>query len=122
MKKITITFLTIFISFGLSAQEIPQKISYQGKLLEDGNPVTGTKSITFTIGSWSETKDVQVTDGLYSATLGEMTPIPTSIFDNTSNVNLQISIAGTILTPQTEMLTKLKKLLKLKIFLLILAN
>ena len=88
------------------AQEIPQKISYQGKLLENGNPVTGTKSITFTIDTWTETHPgVQVTDGLYSVTLGETTPIPTSIFDNSSTLSLQISVAGIDLTPQTDILS-----------------
>ena len=89
---------------GLSAQEIPQKISYQGKLLENGIPVTGTKSITFTIDSWSETKSVSVNDGLYSVTLGETTPIPTSIFDNSTSVQLQIEVEGVTLSPQTNIL------------------
>ncbi len=85
------------------SQEIPQKISYQGKLLESGVPVTGTKSITFTIDTWSETHpSVQVTDGLYSVTLGETTPIPTSIFDNSSTTTLQITVAGSPLSPQTD--------------------
>jgi len=106
MKKIIFTIFGVLIFCGLFAQEIPQKISYQGKLLESGVPVTGTKSIVFTIDTWTETHPgVQVTDGLYSVTLGETTPIPTSIFDNTSSVNLQISVAGTSLTPQTEILS-----------------
>ncbi len=89
----------------LSAQEIPQKISYQGKLLENNIPVNGTKNITFTIDSWSETKSVSVNDGLYSVTLGETTPIPTSIFDNSSSVSLEITVAGTTLSPQTAILS-----------------
>jgi len=106
MKKIIFTIFGVLIFCGLFAQEIPQKISYQGKLLESGVPVTGTKSIVFTIDTWTETHpNVQVTDGLYSVTLGETTPIPTSIFDNTSSINLQISVAGTDLTPQTEILS-----------------
>lgn len=99
------TILGVVITCSLMAQEIPQKISYQGKLLESGSPVNGTKNITFTIGTWSETKTVTVTDGLYSVTLGETTPIPTSIFDNTSTVTLQINVAGTNLTPQTDILS-----------------
>jgi len=105
MKKVLFTILGALIFSGLFAQEIPQKISYQGKLLENGSPVTGTKSITFTIGTWSETKNVQISDGLYSVTLGETTLIPTSIFDNTSTVELEISVEGTTLSPQTEILS-----------------
>jgi len=37
MKKFIITVLGLLIFFGVFAQEIPQKISYQGKLLENGN-------------------------------------------------------------------------------------
>ena len=105
MKKLIFTFAGMFIFCGLFAQEIPQKISYQGKLLENGVPVNGNRAIIFTIDTWSETKSVQVTDGLYSVTLGETTPIPTSIFDNSSTLTLQINVAGTNLTPQTDILS-----------------
>ncbi|MBC8182439.1 hypothetical protein H8E88_15170 [candidate division KSB1 bacterium] len=105
MKRLIFTILGVLIYCGLSAQEIPQKISYQGKLLENGIPVTGTKSITFTIDSWSETKTVSVSDGLYSVTLGETTPIPISIFDNSTSISLQITVAGTTLSPQTDILS-----------------
>lgn len=105
MKRLIFAILGILIFCGLSAQEIPQKISYQGKLLENGIPVNETKSITFTIGTWSETKSVPVNDGLYSVTLGETTPIPTSIFDNSSSVSLEITVAGTTLSPQTDIVS-----------------
>lgn len=54
MKKFAILF-AILLSFSwLKGQEIPTRISYQGKLYEDGFAVNGTKNITFTIGSWAE--------------------------------------------------------------------
>lgn len=105
MKKLIFTISAMLISCFSFAQEIPQKISYQGKLLENNQPVTGTKSIIFTIGTWSETKNVSITDGLYSVTLGETTPIPISIFNNTSTITLQINVAGNNLTPQTDILS-----------------
>ena len=46
-----------------------------------------------------------VTKGLYSVTLGETTPIPTSIFNNSSSVSLQIKVEGTTLSPTTEILS-----------------
>ena len=97
----------MFIFCALFSQEIPQKISYQGKLLESGSPVNGTKNITFTIDTWSESHiGVVVTDGLYAVTLGETTPIPTSIFDNSSTLTLQISIdGGSPLSPLTDILS-----------------
>ncbi len=106
MKNLISTFLVLLLFCGLYSQEIPQKISYHGKLLENGQLVTGTKSITFVIGTWSEThSNVQVSDGLYSVTLGETIPIPTSVFDNTSSVTLQITVSGTKLSPQTNILS-----------------
>lgn len=107
MKKLIFTIAGMLFYCGLFAQEIPQKISYQGKLLESGSPVNGTKNINFTIDTWSESHiGVVVTDGLYSVTLGETTPIPTSIFDNTSTITLQISIdGGSPLSPQTDILS-----------------
>jgi len=106
MKRLIFAILGLLIFLGTFAQEIPQKISYQGKLFENSVPVNGTKSITFTIGSWSEThSSVQVSDGLYSVTLGETTPIPVSVFNNSSSVSLQISVESTTLSPQTEILS-----------------
>ena len=105
MKKVTLLFILMFIICIVNGQEIPQKISYQAKLLENGEPVTGTKSITFTIGTWSETQSVDIDGGIYSVTLGVTTPIPTSIFDETSSIELEISVEGTSLSPQTEILS-----------------
>jgi hypothetical protein len=105
MRKLSFTILGTLIFFGIFAQEIPQKISYQGKLLENGNPVTGTKSISFTIDTWTETQNITVANGLYSVQLGSITPIPASIFTDNANVSLQISVEGTDLSPQTEILS-----------------
>ena len=87
------------------AQTVPHKISYQGKLYENENPVTGVKSITFTIGTWTETQFVQVTGGLYSVTLGDITPIPASVFSDSDGLTLEVTIDGSTLSPATEILT-----------------
>lgn len=107
MKKLHCFITLMLITFYLSAQEIPQKISYQGKLLENGVPIDGTKKIKFIIGSWDEThSSVQVTEGLYSVTLGsDANPIPTSIFDNSTSVQLQIEVEDIALSPQTDILS-----------------
>ena len=46
MKKAILVILGILFYCGLYSQEIPQKISYQGKLFENENLVTGAKNIT----------------------------------------------------------------------------
>ncbi|HAA23145.1 MAG TPA: hypothetical protein DCP28_31900 [Cytophagales bacterium] len=76
-----------------------QKLPFQGKLLENGQAVNGTKSITFSLtdGSWTETHSVAVTDGLYSVVLGSTTPLPLDIFDYSSERDLSLSVEGEIL-------------------------
>ncbi|MBT3385932.1 MAG: hypothetical protein HN778_03450 [Prolixibacteraceae bacterium] len=105
MKKSLFIFLGLLLSYFLNAQEIPQKISYQGKLYENNSPVNEIKSITFTIGSWTETHSVQITNGLYSVQLGSKTPIPVSTFNNSVNVDMQIAVGGNNLSPQTDILS-----------------
>ncbi len=105
MRKIILAILVVFGFSNLFSQEIPQKISYQGKLLENGSPVTGTKSITFTIDTWTETQNVQITNGLYSVNLGENNAIPIDIFNDSAMLTLQISIEGTNLSPTTYLLS-----------------
>ncbi len=109
MEKLTIKLcvglLAIFLTHCLqiaNAQSIPQKISFQGKLLESGNPVTGNRNFGFSISSsgWSEThSNVPVTNGLYSVVLGETTPIPVSVFNDNTSAVLQITVDGTLLSP-----------------------
>lgn len=103
-KAIFGTFLLLAIfSTTLFSQEIPQKISFQGKLLENGVPVNGNKPISFTIGTWTEYHpSVEINDGLYSVVLGSVNPIPISIFNTTSSIELQIEVDGEILSPNTQ--------------------
>ncbi|MCD4665349.1 MAG: hypothetical protein K8R68_08755, partial [Bacteroidales bacterium] len=105
MKKLNCLLFLMIVSLLLSAQEIPLKISYQGKLFESGIPVNGTKSITFTIGSWSETQSKEINDGLYSVTLGDVNPIPSSLFDENPSLELEIEVEGTLLETNTEILS-----------------
>nr|NQU91975.1 hypothetical protein [Bacteroidota bacterium] len=107
MKKISCLILVVALSFAMLAQEIPLKISYQGKLLESGVPVNEPKDITFTIGtSWTETHDnVAIEAGLYSVILGDNTPIPVELFDNSSTLELGIEIDGVTLSGNIEILS-----------------
>ena len=105
MKKILIVFSLMLVVWCLTAQEIPQMISFQGKLLEDGQPVNATKEITFTIGEWSETHDVPISDGIYSVTLGSINPIPIDLFADNPTAVLNIEIEDVALEPNTEILS-----------------
>ncbi len=75
------------------------QMNFQGKLYENDNPVNGNKSFTFTIStpdiSWTETHlDVEITEGLYSITLGSINPLPTNLFAEQASVPMTIEVDG----------------------------
>ena len=82
--------LILSISFFAWAADGNKTIGYQGKLLNaSGEPVSGTVNIVFTIygtaaGStvlWTETQNgVTVDNGIFSAQLGKLNPIESSLF------------------------------------------
>ncbi len=84
-------------------------INYQGTLLSGGSPVTGTVSMTFTIYNesssgtaiWTETRNVQVTDGLFTVMLGESTPLWNKVASFQNQLYLGVKPGGgTELTPR----------------------
>ncbi len=99
MKNLFASFL-----FLLSITVFSQKIPFQGRLLDDGRPFNGTTSIDFSIDSppWSESfANVAVVDGYYAVVLGETTPLPDTLFFESPEVLLNISVNGQALTPIT---------------------
>lgn len=89
--------------------ELTPVIGYQGRLLEDGAPVTGVKSMTFklynaaTSGTqiWSEAKNVGVSNGMFNTMLGDTNPFTEAIRANmTQNLWLEVIVAGTTLPRQ----------------------
>jgi hypothetical protein len=107
MKKLNCLLIFMAFSLLLSAQEIPLKISYQGKLFDSGIPVNDTKKIKFMIGSsWEEThENVEIVGGLYSVTLGSINPIPYTLFDDNPSLQLEIKVGETTLSPNTDILS-----------------
>jgi hypothetical protein len=84
------------------AQSIPQRISFQGKLMESDQPFTGTKDLVFSFNgtAWTEThNNVSISNGLYSVVLGESSPIPVSVFNEHSSAVLHITVNGAALSP-----------------------
>jgi hypothetical protein len=102
-----------FVAASSLQAEIPQKINYQGKLIDSvtGEPEAGTKDMTFRIYDdpnagtllWSESQAVQVgSAGVFSAVLGSITPIDAA-FDGP--VWLEVEAGGEILSPRREMVS-----------------
>ena len=102
MRKI-ITLVCITLIFSLKGWS-QNTMSFQGKLIEDGVPGSGIKQFVFSIPSlnpaWTETHALDVVDGLYSVTMGSITPLP-QLFDGVGDRELQISVDGNALTPVT---------------------
>ncbi len=128
-KPFLIIMLTLILAFSLSseprilAQEtapesnsttaieavITPVMSYQGRLLEAGAPVSGIRSMIFTLYNastagtlvWSETQSVTVTNGLFQVALGSVTPFSEAVVGQMDqNLWLEINVGGNILPRQ----------------------
>jgi hypothetical protein len=84
-------------------------MSYQGRLVEGGTPVTGPRSMTFSLYTastagtliWSEVQSVTVTNGLFQVALGSVTPFSEAALGQMyQNLWLEINVGGTILPRQ----------------------
>jgi len=89
-KKLLFSGMLILILVIITNAQVPQLINYQAILTDaDENPITGTRSIRFSIYDaetdgtelWTETQEIQIEDGLLSVLLGSINPIPYSVFE-----------------------------------------
>lgn len=74
----------------LAQSEVPPNITFQGLLSDSsGTPIDGSETVMFTIyrdavtatASWSETQVVDFANGVFNVYLGDVAPIPDSIFN-----------------------------------------
>ncbi len=99
MKKIIILVILVTFSLSLNAQadsrsnNVPNLIGFQGRLSDDiGDAINETVNITFSLydvevggtALWSETQAVDVTEGLFNVTLGNITPLDEDDFNSAS--------------------------------------
>ncbi len=115
MKKISL-ILFIFLNF-ISAElycAVPLKINYQGKIEDDGTPVTGSKTFEFRIYDassggnllWtSSSQNLDIVDGMFSTVLSAGTPnaISTATFSGPRYLEIRINLE--ILTPREEIVS-----------------
>src|SRR5512145_3473772 len=90
------------------AQSVPSVINYQGHLLDQsGNPVNGNVTMVFSIfdaatgdtALYSETQTVAVHDGVFHELIGNVTPIPQTLFDTVPPAGfLEITVNGSTLS------------------------
>lgn len=85
----------------------PPLIGYQGRLLENGTPVTGNRTMTFKLfhsqgaAIWEETKSIMVTNGLFQTDLGDTTPFPfATINEMDHNLWLEVTVGSNTMPRQ----------------------
>lgn len=105
------------------AQGVPQRVNFQGKLLDTANvPRNGTFSFTFRVcdslaGScagacavgnpclWTETQaGISVTNGVFAVQLGAATAIPSGVFSGTDRY-LEIQVGAEVGSPRERLVT-----------------
>lgn len=102
MKKIFYFVPTLLVTLLWLQVVNAQRIPFQGRLFENGEPITGTVNLVFGITelSWTEThNNVVVSDGLYSVELGATSPVPSTLFFGVESRMLSVSVNGTQLDP-----------------------
>ena len=94
----------------------PPMLAYQGRMVEAGLPVTGSRDFTFALLDaanaelWnSGLQSLPVTNGLYSALLGGtgMPPIPTSVLAK-AHLKLRVTVGGALMTPDVDLVAALQ--------------
>lgn len=103
----------IFAIALLASSASADLVSYQGRLTApNGLPVADSAyAVTFAIypdstgGSslWQETAPVVTHSGLFVHLLGDVNPLPSSLFADHASLFLQLSLAGETLTPRTRL-------------------
>ena len=108
-KAIVLALGICFLIATPALSDAPPNITYQGRLLENGSPVTTPTSVTFELfenqsgGSvlWTDTQSVTPnSDGIYTVALGSgASPLPTDY----DTLWLQVTVAGTTLSPRQQL-------------------
>ncbi|MFH1429816.1 MAG: hypothetical protein ABIH39_08770 [Candidatus Margulisiibacteriota bacterium] len=111
MKRIILGGLLIML-VGVAAIAVPNSISYQGRLMENGVLVTGAKEFDFAIydaltggaSLWSvDDVSVECRQGIYSVELGDVgNPVTPGILAGGS-AYLQITVGSDVLSPRIKL-------------------
>ncbi len=125
MKRNVIWMSSMIVALGFSQSAYqnqgndiflaPRLVNYQGFLTDTlGNPVTNPSlSMVFSIWNasaagtqkWTETQSIAVEKGIFHVLLGNITPIPDTVFTASTTRYLQISVGGSPLTPRTRIVS-----------------
>lgn len=96
----------VLLAASVASAAVPPVIPFQGRITAtDGSgPLNGAHTVIFTlyrtaVGAtadvvYAETQNVAFTDGAFSVSIGAMSPLMTSIFQNNSELHLGVHIGG----------------------------
>ncbi|HEX7319905.1 MAG TPA: hypothetical protein VF399_06070 [bacterium] len=122
-KLMIISIISVILAFSQTvfknegnARFAPRVLNYQGYLTDTlGAPITNPSiSMSFAIFNaisggtqkWSETKPaVSVDKGIFNVLLGTNTPIPDSVFTASISRYLQLTVAGQVVSPRTQIVS-----------------
>jgi hypothetical protein len=85
----------------LNAQ-VPSVLNYQGRLLSEEGPASGTYRVTFALypeadggtAGWTESHDVEVVDGVFNVLLGSLSPLSPALVGAAGELYLGIKVEG----------------------------
>ncbi|MDP2867124.1 MAG: hypothetical protein Q8O90_12865, partial [Elusimicrobiota bacterium] len=89
LKALVLEIFSVLLLMPALAGAAPALINYQGRLVDaNGNPLSGTYSLTFKIYSvasggavdWTETQSLSLDNGIFNASLGAVTSLAPSVF------------------------------------------
>lgn len=95
------------------AQEVPTRLSFTARLVDNGVPVEGRRDFVFKLfpqatgggETWTEIRTaLMVANGSLNVELGAITPLNDSIFDGQA-LYLEVAVGGTVLSPRTPVLS-----------------
>jgi hypothetical protein len=102
MSRYYLILLAVLLAVSALFADVPRTISYQGRLIDNGVPVNGLKSVRFKIydrsgnSIWnSGSVNVTFTDGLFTVELGQspQTPLPSEIWPSDTAMSLGVTIS-----------------------------
>ncbi len=103
MNKQLAAIAVLGLVAGPARAAAPELVPLQGVLTDDtGTPVDGSVTVVFSIYTteiggtavWSETQDVYVEDGLFTAYLGDVTALDLTLFRDNGNLWLGVQIGA----------------------------
>lgn len=100
--RILVSLLLVLVPVAVAQADVPRLINYQGRLSAGGTPLSGTYTVTFSLypeveaGSalWSETHELQVSDGIFNVLLGSLAAFPADLFSSRAELYLGVRVSG----------------------------